>query len=236
MLQYLHEIFQEYYLIHGIKTTKIFGDPWNSFLTKFSLLYLFCLIKSRPLQKILKPLGKVAWFQYKTSKNKGVSQKNQNKNFVKRESPNILVVRIPWMSYIWWNIFLIKYVISNTLIFLLEMGIRFSNKVYNLIKKVVMYWSTLPVLVSFEIDHLASLVLFWIKNQIPILSPSVKIQIMGGKVCLMGKGKTLLFVYKCLLTTPSNVWPFTFSTHNLNFHWRWWDQIQTIYLNLFYFN
>ena len=44
-----------------------------------------------------------------------------------------------------------------------------------------------------------------------IPSPSVKIQIMDRKVCLMGKGKTLLgivnklFVSKCLLTTPSNV-------------------------------
>mgnify|MGYP001494734399 CR=1 FL=1 len=39
-------------------------------------------------------------------------------------------------------------------------------------------------------------------------SPSVKIQIMGGKVCLMGKGKTLLaivsklFVSKCFAFTP----------------------------------
>ena len=44
-----------------------------------------------------------------------------------------------------------------------------------------------------------------------IPSPSVKIQIMGGKVCLSCKGKTLqgdinkLFVFKSLLTTPSNV-------------------------------
>ena len=44
-------------------------------------------------------------------------------------------------------------------------------------------------------------------------SPSVKIQIMGGKVCLRHKGKTLLgivnkrFVFKSLLTTPSNVLP-----------------------------
>ena len=32
-----------------------------------------------------------------------------------------------------------------------------------------------------------------------ILSPSVKIQIMGGKVCLMGKGKTLLGIVNKLL-------------------------------------
>ena len=47
-----------------------------------------------------------------------------------------------------------------------------------------------------------------------IPSPSVKIQIMGGKVCLRCKGKTLLgdvnnfFVFNCLLTTPSNVLPY----------------------------
>ena len=46
-----------------------------------------------------------------------------------------------------------------------------------------------------------------------IPSPSVKIQIMGGKVCLSFKCKTLLgivnkhFVFKRLLTTPSNVLP-----------------------------
>ena len=46
-------------------------------------------------------------------------------------------------------------------------------------------------------------------------SPSLKIQIMGGKVCLKGKGKTLqdivnkLFVIKSLLTTRGNVFAFT---------------------------
>ena len=44
-------------------------------------------------------------------------------------------------------------------------------------------------------------------------SPSVEIQIMGGKVCLGCKGKTLLDVVnkllktKSLLTSPSNVLP-----------------------------
>ena len=48
-------------------------------------------------------------------------------------------------------------------------------------------------------------------DSIPSPSPSVKIQIMGGKVCLRCKGKTLLgdvnklFVFKSLLITPSNV-------------------------------
>ena len=48
---------------------------------------------------------------------------------------------------------------------------------------------------------------------IPSPSPSVKIQIMGGKVCLRCKGKTLLGVVnkllktKSLFTKPSNVLP-----------------------------
>ena len=49
-----------------------------------------------------------------------------------------------------------------------------------------------------------------------VLSPSplVKIQIMGGKVYLRCKGKTLLgdvnklFIFKSLLTTPRNVLPY----------------------------
>ena len=53
-----------------------------------------------------------------------------------------------------------------------------------------------------------------LKNSLDsIPSPSVKIQIIGGKVCLRCKDKTLLGVVnkllktKCLLTTPSNVLP-----------------------------
>ena len=51
-------------------------------------------------------------------------------------------------------------------------------------------------------------------DSIPSPSPSVKIQIMGGKVCLRCKGKTLLIVVnkllktKSLLTSPSNVLPY----------------------------
>ena len=79
-----------------------------------------------------------------------------------------------------------------------------------------------------------------------ISSPSLKIQIMGGKVYLSCKCKTLLgFVNKllkakCLLRLPSNILPYylNFPTDNLNFHWRWswWDWIQSIFLNLFYFS
>ena len=77
-------------------------------------------------------------------------------------------------------------------------------------------------------------------------SPSVKIQIMNGKVCLRCKGKTLLGIVnkllktKSLLTSSSNVCLITsskLSCHNLNFHWRWrwWYWIQAIFLNHFYF-
>ena len=51
------------------------------------------------------------------------------------------------------------------------------------------------------------------RNSIPSPSPSVKIQIMGRKVCLRCKGKTLLgdvnklFVFNSLLTTPWNILP-----------------------------
>ena len=49
---------------------------------------------------------------------------------------------------------------------------------------------------------------------IPSPSPSVKIQIIGGKVCMRCKGKTLLGVVdkllktKRLLSSPSNVLPY----------------------------
>ena len=51
-------------------------------------------------------------------------------------------------------------------------------------------------------------------DSIPSPSPSVKIQIKGGKFCLRCKGKTLLGVVnkllktKSLLTSPSNVLPY----------------------------
>ena len=51
-------------------------------------------------------------------------------------------------------------------------------------------------------------------NSIPSPSPSVKIQTIGGKVCLKCKGKTLLGVVnkllktKSLLKSPSNVLPY----------------------------
>ena len=82
---------------------------------------------------------------------------------------------------------------------------------------------------------------------IPSPSPSVKIQIMGRKVCLRCKGKTSLDI-------ATKIWKKKFAditqqcfallaqvnflANNLNFHWscRWWDWIQSIFLNLIYFS
>ena len=69
-------------------------------------------------------------------------------------------------------------------------------------------------------------------------SPSVKIQIKGGKVCLRYKGKT--FENKKFVDYSLQCFVFTnqanFPPLNLNFHsrWKWWDWIQDIFLNLFY--
>ena len=57
-----------------------------------------------------------------------------------------------------------------------------------------------------------------------ILSPSlsVKIQIMGGKVCLRCKGKK--FWKKSCYNHPAMFFHYTSSKlfpHNLNFHWKW---------------
>ena len=56
------------------------------FLRNFVYFILFAWSKVGLVKKILKWLGKVAWFQYKTGpqKNKSVSQKKKNKNFVKK--------------------------------------------------------------------------------------------------------------------------------------------------------
>ena len=85
-------------------------------------------------------------------------------------------------------------------------------------------------------------------DSIPSPSPSVKIQILAGKFTWSNKTKhcwvmstNFLFskVYwqcqQCFCPYTSN--QVKFSAHNLNFHWRWrwWDQIQAIFLNLFYF-
>ena len=68
-----------------------------------------------------------------------------------------------------------------------------------------------------------------------ILTPShsVKIQIIGGKVGLRCKGKTLLgvvnklFCTKSLLTVPSNVWPKQNTTDQMFLTpWRLWNRIQ----------
>ena len=66
----------------------------------------------------------------------------------------------------------------------------------------------------------------------------MKIQIMGGKVCLRCKDKTLLGVVnklstqQCVALLPQ----VNFPANDLNFYWnwRWWDRIQAIFSNLFY--
>jgi len=67
-------------------------------------------------------------------------------------------------------------------------------------------------------------------GSIPTPSPSVKIQIIGGKVNFKGKGKTLLGAVnkilktKSFLTSPSNVLPYypqaNFPFNDFNFHRR----------------
>ena len=75
-------------------------------------------------------------------------------------------------------------------------------------------------------------------------SPSVKIQIIGGKGVKAKHCWTLstnfwiqqfvVNAQQCFAFTPRTIFP----AHNLNFHWRWrwWDQIQATFQNLFYFN
>ena len=85
-----------------------------------------------------------------------------------------------------------------------------------------------------------------ILDSIPSASPSVEVQIMCRKVCLRYKAKhcwslsTNVLLSKvcwhppvmfCLISSSKLFHQF------FNFHWsrRWWDQIQSILLNLFYF-
>ena len=59
---------------------------------------------------------------------------------------------------------------------------------------------------------------------------------MKAKHCLV---LSTNFLYsKVCWQHPAMFWLYIFPSHNLNFHWRWrwWDQIQAIFLNLFYFN
>ena len=73
---------------------------------------------------------------------------------------------------------------------------------------------------------------------IPSPSPSVKIQIIGGKgKKLLGivnqlENKNFVDITKqCFALLPQ----VNFPANNLNFHWRWrwWDHIQAIFLNFF---
>ena len=64
-------------------------------------------------------------------------------------------------------------------------------------------------------------------DYIPSHSHSVKIQIMSGNK------KFVVITQQCFALLPQ----VNFPTYYSNFHWRWrwWDQMQTIFLNLFYF-
>ena len=70
-------------------------------------------------------------------------------------------------------------------------------------------------------------------------SPSLKIQIMSGKVCFRQNipwscfQKFVDIIQQCFALLLLVKFP----AINLNFHWRgrWSDQIQTIFLHLFYF-
>ena len=74
----------------------------------------------------------------------------------------------------------------------------------------------------------------------------MKIKLVGGKVWLRCKSKTLLGIVnkllikrnmditqQCFALLPQVIFP----VNNPNFHrkWRWWDWIQVIILNRFYF-
>ena len=71
-------------------------------------------------------------------------------------------------------------------------------------------------------------------DSVPSSSPSLKIQIIGKKVCLRCKGQKLLDVVNKLLKTMQ-YFAFTpqanYLAYNLNFHWgwRWWDWIQATF-------
>ena len=64
----------------------------------------------------------------------------------------------------------------------------------------------------------------------------MKIQIMGAKVAQRCQQtfeykKFVVIAQQCFALFPQ----VNFPANNLNFHWRWWDGIQAIFLNIFYF-
>ena len=63
-----------------------------------------------------------------------------------------------------------------------------------------------------------------------IPSPSVKILIMGRKICLRCIRQNIAGSCQQTFISPAN-----FTAHYLNFHCRWCNGIQAIFLNLFYF-
>ena len=78
-----------------------------------------------------------------------------------------------------------------------------------------------------------------------IQSPSVKIQIIARKFTWVNNAKhcwvmSTNFLFSKVSWQCPAIFCLThqldFPANNLNFHWWWWDQIQAIFLNLFYFS
>ena len=82
------------------------------------------------------------------------------------------------------------------------------------IRKVDQIFLIIPSNYLFRMNSKVEKILKGSLDLIPSPSPSVKIQIMGGKICLRYKGKTLLGIVnkllktKSLLTSPNNVLPY----------------------------
>ena len=94
-----------------------------------------------------------------------------------------------------------------------------------------------PIWLFFKVEKILKVA--WIRSHHLYLPWNFKL----WEVCL--RCKTVfnkLLKTESLLTVASNVLPLLpqvkFPAHNLNFHWRWrwWDQIQAIFLNFFYVN
>ena len=71
---------------------------------------------------------------------------------------------------------------------------------------------------------------------IPSPSSSVKIEVYRQNIAghfqqTFENKKFLDITLQCFALLPQVNIP----AHNLNFHWRWWDRIHAIFLNLFYF-
>ena len=101
---------------------------------------------------------------------------------------------------------------------------------------IIIEWFKPPVIVYIT-KKIGKVENIW-NGSLDLIPPSVKIQIMSRKVCLLCKvgienKKNVDITQQCFALLPLVNSP----ANNLNFHWRWswWDQIKAIFLNLFYF-